>query len=63
MQFFESDENKAIMDQVLASFGISKDDFDKLWTTFFEILETLESYSIHLIKPVWERIETLFDFM
>lgn len=30
------------------------------WDTFFMIFETMEEFSVHLIKPVWSQIFTLF---
>jgi hypothetical protein len=32
-----------------------------LWTTFFDIFDTLESFGSHLVKAVWPRTEIFFQ--
>jgi hypothetical protein len=37
--------------------------FETLWTTFFDIFDTLESFGSHLTKAVWHRTELFYDFI
>jgi len=43
--------------------GGSRQEVQEVWTTFFDLLETVESYSIHLVRPMWERIEVIYSFL
>lgn len=43
--------------------GLKQKEFDKLWETFFEVYDTLDSYSSHLTKAIWERMELLYQTM
>ena len=38
-------------------------EFELLWTTFFDVMDTLESFGSHLLKAVWHRVDTLYDFI
>ena len=38
-------------------------EFELLWTTFFDIMDTLESFGCHLIKGIWKRIDLYYDFI
>lgn len=42
---------------------MTSEEFEQLWTTFFDILDTFESFGSHLIKAVWHRSELLYDFI
>lgn len=42
---------------------MSDDEFESTWATFFELYDTLDSYSSHLTKAVWERMESLYAMM
>lgn len=46
-----------------AGFNLDQKKFEQLWTTFFDVYDTLESFSTHLTKSVWERIELLYSFL
>jgi len=37
--------------------------FEILWTTFFDIYDTLENFACHLIKAVWHRTEIFYEFI
>jgi hypothetical protein len=41
----------------------SAEQFELLWSTFFDIYDTLESFGSHLTKAVWHRTELFYDFM
>ena len=41
----------------------SSEQFELLWSTFFDIYDTLESFGSHLTKAVWHRTELFYDFM
>ena len=34
-----------------------------MWTTFFDIMDTLESFGCHLIKGIWKRADLYYDFI
>lgn len=34
-----------------------------MWTVIFDVIETLESFSSHLTKSIWERTEHLYAFL
>lgn len=38
-------------------------EFQNLWTTFFDIMDTLESFGSHLIKCIWPRVDIFYDFI
>ena len=38
-------------------------EFEQLWTTFFDVMDTLESFGSHLLKAVWHRVDTFYDFI
>lgn len=42
---------------------MQKDEFELLWTTFFDIFDTLESFGSHLTKAVWDRTEVMYKFI
>ena len=31
-----------------------------MWTTFFDVYDTLDSFSSHLTKAIWERTEMFY---
>lgn len=41
----------------------TKSEFELLWSTFFDIYDTLESFGSHLTKAVWHRTELFYKFM
>lgn len=41
----------------------SEEEFEALWTTFFDMMDTLESFGSHLIKAVWHRVAVFYDFI
>ena len=45
------------------AFGIEAEEFELLWTTFFDIFDTLESFGSHLTKALWHRVELFYNFM
>lgn len=38
-------------------------EFELLWTTFFDVMDTLEGFGSHLLKAIWPRIDLFFDFV
>lgn len=38
-------------------------EFENLWATFFDIYDTLDSFSSHLTKAIWERTELFYAFL
>jgi hypothetical protein len=44
-------------------FGIEKQLFEHLWTTFFDVYDTLESFGSHLTKALWHRVEEFYNFI
>jgi hypothetical protein len=44
--------------QNLKAQGVGENEL--LWTTFFDIFGTLESFGSHLVKAVWPRTEIFF---
>ena len=45
------------------SIHCTEKEFEQLWTTFFDVFDTLESFGSHLIKAVWQRIDVFYDFI
>ena len=43
--------------------SIDLKDFETLWTTFFDVYDTLESFGSHLTKAVWHRVELFYDYI
>ena len=41
----------------------TKSEFELLWSTFFDIYDTVESFGSHLTKAVWHRTELFYKFM
>jgi hypothetical protein len=55
---------KENLSQSINSRQISEiNEFEQLWTTFFDIMDTLESFSSHLVKAVWKRVDLFYDFI
>jgi hypothetical protein len=42
---------------------VGTSDLEYLWTTFFDIYDTLESFGSHLTKAVWHRTELFYEFI
>ncbi|CDW83820.1 rrna methylase family [Stylonychia lemnae] len=42
---------------------INKEEFEQLWTTFFDVYDTLESFGSHLTKAVWGRTEVIYKYI
>ena len=51
--------SKSIADQ----HGMTEKEFESAWATFFELYDTLDSYSSHLTRAVWDRLESLYAMM
>lgn len=49
--------------EIETKFGISQEEFEQLWTIFFDTLDTLESFSTHLIKSIWDRLDLIYCFL
>ena len=39
------------------------EEFEQLWTVFFDLMDTLEGFGGHLLKAVWHRIDIFYDFI
>ena len=46
-----------------ASFGVEKSEFEAMWTTFFDVFDTLESFGSHLTKAIWHRVELFYEYI
>lgn len=42
---------------------MGEEEFELLWTTFFDVYDTLESFGSHLTKALWHRVELFYEFM
>jgi hypothetical protein len=58
LKLFGEDRTKGIL-----QLHCSEKEFEQLWTTFFDVYDTLESFSSHLTKAVWHRIDLFYDFI
>ena len=58
LHFFGEAKNKG-----LVSIHCSEKEFEQLWTTFFDVYDTLESFGSHLIKAIWHRMDFFYDFI
>lgn len=38
-------------------------EFESLWTTFFDVYDTLESFGSHLTKAIWHRVDAFYNFI
>ena len=38
-------------------------EFEALWTTFFDVMDTMESFGSHLVKAIWHRVSVFYDFI
>ena len=38
-------------------------EFESLWTTFFDTMDTLESFGVHLTKGIWPRVDHYYNFL
>lgn len=47
----------------IVQINCSEKEFEQLWTTFFDVYDTLESFGCHLTKAVWHRIDIFYDFI
>ena len=45
------------------TFGVEMAEFESLWTNFFDIYDTLESFGSHLVKAIWHRVELFYEFI
>jgi hypothetical protein len=41
----------------------SEKDYEQLWTTFFDVYDTLESFGSHLTKAIWHRVDAFYDHL
>ena len=57
-KLFEND-----LQNIYAQLNIDQGKFESLWTTFFDVYDTLESYSTHLTKSIWDRTEKIYSFL
>ena len=49
--------------KIYRDFEIDRKQFENLWTTFFDVYDTLDSFSSHLTKAIWERAEVFYEFL
>ena len=54
---------KQLVNDPVQQFGIEAGEFEQLWTTFFDVYDTLESFGSHLTKALWHRVEVFYDFV
>lgn len=52
-----------ILKQNLAARQEKSEEFELLWSTFFDIYDTLESFGSHLIKAIWDRSKIFFEHL
>ena len=38
-------------------------EFELMWTTFFDVMDTLDSFGSHLLKAVWHRVDIFYDYI
>ena len=63
IQLIKASLKRPVDAKVLEDSGLTQKAFDDLWETFFEIFDTLDSYSSHLTKAIWDRMEKLYKYM
>lgn len=42
---------------------MAKKQFDTIWSTYFDVYDTLDSFSSHLTKAMWERTEVFYTHL
>lgn len=42
---------------------VNEEEFQLLWTTFFDLMDTMESFGSHLIKCIWHRVDVFYQFL
>ena len=43
--------------------AFTKAEFENLWSTFFDIIDTLESFASHYTKAIWHRTDLYYECM
>ena len=51
------------MKKIEEEFKIDQKQFENMWTIFFNVYETLDSFSGHLAKAIWDRTEVFYEFL
>lgn len=62
-KFQNSPEFESQLADVYQRFNMNKQQFEQLWSTFFEVYDTLDAFSSHLTKAIWERTEAFYAFL